>query len=360
MRRAMYSICIVILAACSVTGSSLAALKEVEKGVFVEDFEGGYPDQLRVDAKATGQKVVLPEVLKIEKENGRAVLHLKGGGFHNRVYYQDRKFKDFTLEVRMKKTAGSYAGIVVREHWRVYFQMRGYLAINSELPELQSKGELFKSGEEFKGYHELKVVCAGPLLHVYVDDQPLVTYRIPAGEGRIGFYSHGGGEAFYDDLRIDTRVAPEHYVLVEPEAPDGALVFPPETPVALKAKISNFSDSAKQVAVAASVRTWSGQAVKQEIRQEVTAGLNAESVAEFDVGRISAGFYRVDLQASCDGKQVSKADDLPLAVQPRGSGQFKAPTLPVGAYYKSVPLTLEPGGGQLLAMDVTMKPQKKK
>ena len=63
----------------------------------------------------------------------------------------------------MKKTAGSYAGVVVRDHWRVYLQMRCFLSLNSDAKSLESKGQLLKSDRSFPGYHDLKVVCAGPL-----------------------------------------------------------------------------------------------------------------------------------------------------------------------------------------------------
>jgi hypothetical protein len=58
------------------------------------------------------------------RDEGRTTVHLKGN-FQTRVFLQDRSFNDFALTVNMKKTAGSYAGIVVRDHWRVYFQMKG-------------------------------------------------------------------------------------------------------------------------------------------------------------------------------------------------------------------------------------------
>jgi hypothetical protein len=323
---------VVVLAATMLVPSvALATLGEVDKGIFVEDFETAL-DQLAVDEKEKKQQVRVPESLEIVKDDGGAALHLIGGGFHNRVYYQDRKFGDFSLEVRMKKTSGSYAGVVVRDHWRVYLQMRNYLSLNSDLKGFE--GQLFKSRETFDGYHTLKVVCAGPLLHVYVDGQHIFDYDIGAGQGRVGFYSHGRGQAYYDDLRIDTHVDSVQYLAVEPQAPDDCLVFPPDKDVHLRFKLSNHSGSQQRASIAVAVKTWDGEVVKQCVKRQVSAAANEGSAAEFDMGRIPAGLYRIDLHASCGEKQFCKVEDLPLAVQEPGSGEFKAPVIPVAAYYK--------------------------
>ncbi|MBM4084871.1 MAG: hypothetical protein FJ272_08795 [Planctomycetes bacterium] len=199
---------------------------------------------------------------------------------------------------------------------------------------MESKGELFKSDATFPGYHELKVVCAGPLLHAFVDGAHVFSHTIPPGEGRIGLYSHGGGEAFYDDLRIETRVAPEYYVLTEPTAPNDALVFSPGDDVKLQFKVRNHSAAPQQVTVAASVKTWGDVAVKGPLSQTVTVRAQAEQTLEFRMGQIPAGFYKVDVQAHLGDKPISRAADLPLAVQPPGAGEFKAPKIPVAAYYK--------------------------
>jgi len=191
-----------------------------------------------------------------------------------------------------------------------------------------------KSGETFPGYHRLKVVCAGPLLHAFVDGKPVFKYTIPPGEGRVGFYAHGGGEAYCDEVRIDTHVPAEYYLLVEPEAPDDCLVFAPEAKVPLRFKVTNHSASEQQVTVVASVKTWGDEVVKAPQTRPVKVGAGASGTAEFDMGRIPAGFYRVELQAQCGGKDVARVDDLPLAVHTRGEGGFRAPVIPVAVYYK--------------------------
>jgi hypothetical protein len=325
---------LVVLALAAVThGVALAERPEVAEGLFVEDFEAGGLKKFGIDEREQKQASRVPAILEIARDGGRNVLHLKGN-FQNRVYLKDREFEDFALTVRMKKTTGSYAGVVVRDHWRVYLQMKRFLSLNSDAASLESKGQLLRSDRAFPGYHELKVVCAGPLLHAFVDGEHVFTHRIGPGRGRVGFYAHGNGEGFYDDLRVDTRVAPEHYVLVEPEAADDCLVFPPDEDARLRFKVDNYWHSAQKVTVSACVKRWRGEVVKEEARREIAADGGGESTAEFDLGPLRAGFYCIDLKASCEGKLVASIDDLPLAVQQRGSGGFTPPAIPIAAYYK--------------------------
>ena len=311
-----------------------ADFREIEKGVLVEDFEAGGLGQFVPYGKEGKGKASMPAVLEIATDAGKAALHLKGT-FHSRAYLRDRTFKDFAFTARMRKASGNYAGLVVRDHWRVYLQMKCYLSVNSDAPGQQSKGELLKSGEAFPGYHNLKVVCAGPLLHAYVDGKVVFKHKIAPSAGRIGLYAHGGGEAYYDELRVETGVSADHYVLVEPVAPGGCLVFAPNENVVLRFRASDFSGSEQLVTIAASLKTWAGQVVKQPKPRELKATAGGDSIAAFDVGRTAPGFYRVDLHATCGGKGVSGVDDLPVAVQERGSvAKLTPPTIPVAAYYK--------------------------
>ncbi len=324
----LWLVAVAALMTCAVAADDLLAGAE---DALVEDFESGDLDQWVVDARQQASRP--PLIREIVPRGGSAAFHLKGD-FHNGVYLRDRSFGDFSLSVRMQKTGGSYAGVVVRDHWRVYFQMRNYLSLNSDAQGMESQGELFKSAETFPGVHDLQVICAGPLLHALIDGKRICTQKITTPEGRVGFYAHGGGEAYYDDLRIETQVGPEHYVSVEPDAPDNCLVRSPDSPVRLRFRVSNYADAPQRVDVSLAVGSWSGAIVSDEQSLASTVDAQASWAAQFDLGRISAGFYRIILRASCDGKEVCAIDDLPLAVQPRGTGEFSAPAIPVGAYYK--------------------------
>jgi len=320
MKTALWTCVIIVGLGLSLVSPASAAMREIEPGVYFDDFEKGDIEGLEVDKREDYK----PKVLEIVKDGDKRVLHLVGG-FHSRVFYAGKKFEDFTLEVDVKKTKGSYAGVVVRDQCSVYFQMRGALCVNY--------GKLrFQSGRGFKGYHNLRVVCIGPVLRLYVDDERMFESEITPGAGRVGFYSHGRGEAFYDNIRINTRVDPLEALTVAPEARDDTLVFSPDEDVTLRFKVSNYGNAAQKVTVAAAVKDWDGTVVKETARREVHVAAKGNSVAEFDMGRIPGGFYRIDLKADCGGREIAKASDLPLAVQKRGTAEFKAPAIPLAPY----------------------------
>lgn len=322
------------LTAWVLMGTASGELREVEPGVLVDNFEDGVLGRIGVDGRETNRQSRLPETLKIVKEGRDARLHLKGGSFHNRAYYLGREFEDFSLEVRMKRTSGSYVGVVVRDHWRVYLQKRGFLGLNTDLKAEKKRGTLFKSSERFVGYHTLRVVCAGPLLRVYVDGEPIVSRRIPLGKGRIGFYSHGGGEAYYEHVRLETKVEPALYLYVEPRSAEPSLVFAPDQALRLPLQISNASPRRQTVTTTATVMGWDGAVVLEGVTQQETVEAGGEATVELDMGPIAAGFYRLDLEGSADGKPFWRRDRLPLAVQERGQGTYSAPAIPVAAYYR--------------------------
>jgi len=324
------TVCVVALAVALglfLASSSLAALQEVQKGIFVEDFEDASIGQFETKKGADA-----PEKSEIVSEEDNSVLHVKGK-MHSEVWHKDSAFKDFTLEVSVKKTGGSYAGVSLREGYRVFFQMKGFVQIIN-----RSSQTLFKSAKAFGAvkneYQRLKVVCAGPILHVYVNGEHVIKITgIESVEAPVAFYAHNA-DAYFDDLKIDTHVDPGEYLAVEPQSPDDNLVFPPEEDVKLQFNLSNYSDSQQRVSVAVSVKTWNGEVVKEEIKREISAKTGGDNPVEFNVGRIPAGFHKIELQAHCAGKEIASYDDLPLAIQKRGSGDFKAPTIPLALYYK--------------------------
>ena len=307
------------------TGSASARLVEQQKGVFVEDFA----PEIYGELESAGLKG--PKSMKITKPGGKSALHLRGAQ-QSVLYYGDTKYKDFVLEVEMQKKGGSYAGVVVRDHWRVYFQMRNYLALNAscrrrDLP----SGQLWKSSGRFGGKRTLKIVCVGPVLHAYVDGKSMFKYTIPDEPGRIGFYAHNG-EAYYHRFRVDTHVDPLEAVTAKPVAPDDALVFDPGKNVDFKIDVGNYTDTAQQVRVSAAVKTWDDEVLKEGSRQVRAVGGNTP--VEFDMGRLPKGFYKVAMQAECGGRQVASNDDIPLAVHERWNGTFEAPLIPIAPYSK--------------------------
>jgi len=328
MRNLQWASVVAVGLALLVPQPGRAAFREVKPGVYYSDFEDGEIGPFGVDEK---EKTKQPRSLEVVRDGPRKAVRLEGG-FHTRVFYTEKKFKDFVLEVRMKKTRGSYAGVVVRDHWWVFFRLKGFLCLNTDLRRYGSR-LLFQSAKTFTGYHDVKIVCAGPILRCSVDGKPMFEFNIGQGEGRVGFYSHHA-EAYYDSLRVTTRVDPRDAVFVEPVSPneDGSLLYEPDEDVKLTFRVGNFSPKPQKVILTATVKTWDGKPVAPESRREIAAAVNAYTPVTFDMGRIRKGFYRVDMTALCDGRRVGGKTDLPLAVQKRGTGEFKPPLVPIAPY----------------------------
>ena len=130
-----------VLCVCRVCAEDEADSREVETGVFFDDFESGQLGPVKVQGKGNYR----PRALKVVRQ-GRTQAVLLDGGFQSRVFFSDRKFSDCVVETRISKGKGSYAGVVVRDTVLVYFQMRGALCVNSRHGKLQ-----FQSGQSFLG-----------------------------------------------------------------------------------------------------------------------------------------------------------------------------------------------------------------
>ena len=297
-----------------------AALEEVKPGVFVEDFSG-FDEE---DLDPTGGQP--PKTLEVV-DGDDARLHMVGN-MHSTAWIKGREFSNFVLEVDVKKTGGSYAGITVRDRWRVSFQMKGYPMITRQ----GVKGRL-KAGRRFGGVNRLRIVCAGPMLRMFVNGEQVLKTNIGAGKGRVGFYAHNA-EAYYDNLRIDTHVDPLEAISALPEAPEEQLVFSPEEPVKLKFQMGNYSEEDAEVKVSASVGNWDDETVTDPVQRQIEVAAGQSTPVEFQVGRLPRGFYCIRLQMRSGGTRVGGFDDLPLAVQEPPSGEYQPPVLPVAAYYK--------------------------
>lgn len=303
-----------------------ANLVDSGSGVFVDDFRTAQIDQL----KPGGMQP--PKTLELVDRKGKKALHLVGA-MQSTALYDGRVFKDFVLEVDMEKGQGrsGYAGVAVRDNCYVYFQMKRYLCIGGPGTG-QSSGDLWKSSEIFDGPRKLKVVCVGPMLSVYVDGELQTRQRIVATEGKVGFYAHGGGEGFYQRISVNPKVDPKESLAVEVQAPGDALVFAPEESVSLKCVVSNHSAAEQSLVVSLAVKTWDGKVVKEKSERQVKVNADAPMVVEFPLGKLPAGFYRVELQANSGGASVCDMNELPLAIQKVESVEFKKPRIPVAAY----------------------------
>ena len=302
---------------------AVADAREVALGVLFDDFESGDIGQLTID----DHRARRPKVLKVVPQGRNKALFLSGN-FHTRVYFADRSFRNCVVETRINKGKGSYAGVVLRDKLFVYLQMRGALCVNHQHGKLQ-----FQSAQAFRGYHDLKVVCIGPIMRAYMDGKLICTERVEDRDGRVGVYAHNA-DAHYDYFRVTTKVEPVLGLFAEPQAAGDALVFAPGRNVSLGVSVSNFSAQEQGVSVMATAMTWGDEVLGKKGSRDVRPGAGDSTVLELDLGRVPAGFHQIVLTARSAKTEVARADDLPLAVQERGACELNPPAIPVAVYSK--------------------------
>lgn len=309
-----------------------AQLEEVEPGVYHMEFRGEInEDVFNFDELRNLPENRRPSDFEIVMDGGRPALRMVGQ-FQNRVFINEPTFQDFVLETEIKKGRGNFAGVVVRDHWRVYLQMRRALAINTDEPGY-AQGLRYQSSEAFPGYNKLKIICAGPVMRIYVNDKHIVTHEIIEREGRIGFYAHGNGEGFYRNLRVSRNVPGYAYLSVKPAAPEDALIFGPDEDVELSFELVKNSDEEQVVSLAAFITNWDGDALAEQQRREVAVA-PGKSVISLNMGRVPEGFHRVKYEAVAGEDNLAEVDDLPLAIQRKGTANFEAPKIPLAPYSK--------------------------
>ena len=249
------------------------------------------------------------------------------GDFHTRVFASNDRLRDFVLETRIDKKDGAYAGVVVRDNVTVYFQMKNKLCIGGSNSPVS-----FSTQESFKMPADLKIVCAGPAMRVYVNGKHITTQRIEPETGRVGFYAHKGS-ASYESFSADGKVSPEQGILVEAKPEGGVLVFDPAKNVQLPVEVGNYAGQPQEIEVSATAQDWDGKALGQTVKKKMSLAAGKHESALMDLGKVPAGFQKAQIVAkTASGAEVANIDDLPLAVQESGKAVFSAPAIPVAAY----------------------------
>ena len=302
--------------------------KEVGPGVLFEDFEDGKLDAY--DMRTFGNRV--PPQAEVVKRDGKAVLKLGGDFSWMELILRDRKFKDFVFEARIRKASfrDGYAGLQFRGQYRVFFRQKGF--VNLRDPRNASLGESL-SGHDIEQYKDFKVVCAGPIIRIYVDGELVLdSYDLEPAEGSMALITHAK-HAFIDDYKISAHVPAEHYIMVVPRAPDECLVFPPGKDLMLGFTAANLSDSEKRIGLAVTLKTWGDEPLTERLAHEVTLEAGKRKDVDLNAGKIPAGYHQMVLETTCAGKTMS-VQQLPLAVQERGRGEYQPPAIPVAVYWK--------------------------
>jgi len=116
----------------------------------------------------------------------------------------------------------------------------------------------------------------------------------------------------------------EDVLTITPVAPDNAFVFSPQAEVAVQFKAVNPGPAG---VATLSVKTFDSKAVTDPVKGELKA--NGETALTFKLGKLAAGFYRMELALSRAGKEFKRAT-FPLAVFEKQEHQYEPPVLPVG------------------------------
>lgn len=301
----------------------------VEEMVLEEDEKAEFVSWLDYWEPTKGGSGSSTRAGRLAKDQGKAVLEILPGGW-NHTWLKGREFENFVLEVRLRKgkLKPGYAGVNLRGLYKVFFRLRGVLVLTERERCIHQALGYFPADK----YMTLKVVCAGPVLRVYVNEQ-IYFEKIDAKvqPGRIGLLAHGE-RAFFDDVRIVKKVPPEQFVGVEPRAEDNALVYPPDKPVKLTFELLNASDTEHQAEVAVCVKDWDEVALTESIRGSAKLPPNSKHTLQLDIGKLSPGYYKIALNTVCDGRSIGKRE-LPLAIQERGQRKYEHPLIVVAPYW---------------------------
>jgi hypothetical protein len=119
----------------------------------------------------------------------------------------------------------------------------------------------------------------------------------------------------------------EGQITVTPVAPGSAFVFSPQADVAAQFKVAN--PGANPLSATLAVTTFAGGGIAGPFAAKIEA--KGETGLEFKVGKLAAGFYRMDLAVS-RGKSTVHNASFPLAILEREERPYKAPLLPIGVY----------------------------
>jgi len=205
-------IALTLALACTGVGASSSDLEHAYP-IFEDDFEGGSLDNWEMwtpqDAAGDASWAVL-------YENGNNYMSLRGPviartGGHRWVNY--------TLEVRVRFGEGTEEGHInvrmgdpapryfVRLPQEAVILAKEYMGEFTDLAEAEFERDVGV-------WHEVRVVCEGPILSVYIDGEQLIDFedmKDPLISGGIGLEGGPDTEILFDDVKVYV----EHWVLVE-------------------------------------------------------------------------------------------------------------------------------------------------
>lgn len=261
---------------------SFADLKSIEDGTLVEDFEGSLGDWDLADASA----------VDIGEAEGGHYLKLGGVGLKGEMSLKERTFKNFTMEVKVRKlyNPGTVTmGINFRNKCSAYFHARGRV-------ELQCSGQQkhtreLKRVRDLERWTTLKLICAGKVVTVYVDgDFACQLTDVEESAGKIGVFARD--RVYFDDVRISEKTEPENYLSYEVVSESNALLFDPGKAFELKIRIKNYHADPQNVPLRLIARDWTKRALAESPAALVTIPGGGEIERSFAISALDEGYYQ--------------------------------------------------------------------
>lgn len=286
MRKVEMFVAVASMLALAFSSAADAGLRDVEKGVLVEDFE---------DGKLDGWEITDPSAVDIgESAEGGHYLKLGGVELKGQMWIKGRAFGNFIAEVKVRKLYNpgkATMGFRFRNNCSANFHAKGRLDLASYGKTRLSTREL-RRVRDLERWTTLKLVCAGEVVTAYVDgDFACQLTGVDAAPGKLGLFAQE--RVYFDDLKISETVEPEHYLGYEVVSDDNCLVFDPGKDLALTIRVKNYHADAQTLPVRLVIRDWQKKALVESKAAQVTVPGRGESDQSFPLGKLAEGYYQV-------------------------------------------------------------------
>jgi len=329
------------------------SFREVEPGVFVEDFE---------DGSLAGWRFKEPLSGEIVEVDGNSVLTVKSSrkvGKGSVVQMPVPAMEDFVVQARFRNHSG--AGIHFRKGYKVFFLGGGDMWMRRPGAMLVRWVRGWNGRDDYKraDAHEIRACAVGRIVRVYVDDR-MELEMLDYSPGAHPFWVRHRGAQF-DDIRVSAHVPPEEGLIAfpvdagqdfweegsyrkalrrgqvsGPRVKDGAMWFAASKPVRPEIQVLNESDTAADVEVRVAVDRFDDSPVGEPKTKTVRAAPGSRQVLTFELGRLAPGFYRMRITLSGNGREL-RTTPYPLFVDELAAPvDCEKPLIPVGVVLKSV------------------------
>jgi len=287
---------------------------------------------------------------QIVREGGIAVLRLIGRQ-QKTLKIPCAPRRDFVYRVRVRGPGGVH----FRRGYKVFFKGDGTMWMRRPGAMLL---RWVRAPRDLSRFHEIRVVCVGEIVRVYVDDKmelECLDHSPAAGS----FSLCGSGD--FDEIRISDDIPPNDAVIAlpvdaganfieegtyarmkpaerkgRPRVPDTALAFRSDERVRVPVQVLNETKAEVPVLVRARLERFADKVLTAQASKALAVEGGGRGVAGFDFGRVAPGFYCLRLSLLVGGRLVRTTGYPVFVGVPKEPIARKAPTLPVGVLLRDI------------------------